>query len=226
MISLIICICCLCPHLICTIEHTIIIYQIVNTFHTPESQVMDFLIQYIIEEFGCFIRIFTACCNRYGYAAGLVQCITICMPLILHTFVNSQTKRYIVTSLKIQSLLFEYIIYCICKIPPLVAHTKYTSCRKLGDILIINLGCKFCIDHALLIFFVELLEISPGSICCVVIHNLHIVGIYDNGTIIWIAIQELSCILNTEVSPVITQHGIRNICCSVFHCRIGCCIVF
>ena len=37
----------------CSVEFTVLIYFIVNTFHTPETKVMDILIQQIIDQLQC-----------------------------------------------------------------------------------------------------------------------------------------------------------------------------
>ena len=43
----------------CSVEFTVLIYFIVNTFHTPETKVMDILIQQIIDQLQCAGNILT-----------------------------------------------------------------------------------------------------------------------------------------------------------------------
>lgn len=47
----------------CSVEFTVLIYFIVNTFHTPETKVMDILIQQIIDQLQCAGNILTAYSN-------------------------------------------------------------------------------------------------------------------------------------------------------------------
>ena len=76
------------------------------------------------------------------------------------------------------------------------------------------------INDAFVIFLVQFLQISLGRIAGVIIFNLHGVGIYDNRAIVRITVKELSRIFDTEISPVLTQNGVRNNLRAVLHRRI------
>ena len=50
-------------HFFCSVEETILINEIVLTLNTPETEVVDVLIEESAEELKCEIRIAAACCN-------------------------------------------------------------------------------------------------------------------------------------------------------------------
>ena len=136
----------------CSVEFTVLIYFIVNTFHTPETKVMDILIQQIIDQLQCAGNILTAYSNCKS-ASG-IECTTGIMPLVFYAFINCYRQWNIVASLCIQSCLLDGIACCVSEIPPLIDHTQDTSCRKLGNILIIRLGKGLGVYNAFLVFFI------------------------------------------------------------------------
>ena len=105
-------------------------------------------------------------------------------------------------------------------------HSEHTARGKLGDIFIIGLGEGFRIHNSLLEFFVQLLEIPFCCGRCVIVHNLQGIRVYNNGAVVGMPIQELGSVFQTEISPVIAEDGIRDVCRSVFHGRICFVIAF
>ena len=70
----------------CSVELTVLVYFIVNTFHPPETKVMDILIQQIIDQLQCTGNILTAYGN--GKSTSGVECTTGIMPLVLYALIN------------------------------------------------------------------------------------------------------------------------------------------
>ena len=120
----------------CFVKLAILIYFIVSTLDTPESEIVDILIKKIIYKLHGRIYIITGCCN--SKTCCLVESTACIVPLIV-TAVDCYRYRNVIASLLSKTCLFNCITCCVCKIPPLVNHSKYTSCRKLRDIFIICL---------------------------------------------------------------------------------------
>ena len=74
--------------------------------------------------------------GREEYFSGLpveeqqkiMQSSFVCMPSVVNTIINRDRKRDIITPKLCQILFFEYRIYYIIKLPPLVDHPKHCSC--------------------------------------------------------------------------------------------------
>ena len=135
-----------------TVEFPVFIHIVINAFHSPETQVVNILCEKIIYELQRTFHILTACGN--GKPVRYVQYTAGTMPLIFHTLINRDRKRNIIASLLIQTCLFDRIPCSVCKIPPLVNHTEYTTGRKFGNILIIGLCKRFRIYNSFLVFLI------------------------------------------------------------------------
>ena len=108
----------------------------------------------------------------------------------------------------------------VVEIPVLVNHTANTACGQLGDICIIVHGEGLGVDDALLVFLVELLEISLCSRSGVVVDSLVGISVNDAAAVVRITVQEEGSVLKAEISPVIGEYLIADICCAVFHCGV------
>ena len=102
----------------------------------------------------------------------------------------------------------------------LVAHTAYTTGGHLGDVCIIVHGEGLGVDYTLMIFFIELLEVSLSGRSGVVVDSLMSGLINYAAAVVRITIEEERCILKAEVSPVFAEDGVTDVGSAVFHCRM------
>ena len=64
-------------------------------------------------------------------------------------------------------------------------------------------------------------EILLGGGVGVVVHDLHGIGVHDDGAVVGVAVQELRGILQAEVPPVVAQDCVGDIGGAVVHGGVG-----
>ena len=67
-------------HLFCSVVETLIVNEVVNTFDTPETEIVDVLIEECTQECECEIRILAGCCNCT--TGRLVELVVVGVPLL------------------------------------------------------------------------------------------------------------------------------------------------
>ena len=211
--------------LIGKVKQTVFIDWIVLALLSPEPFSYDIRFQKITDKLHRTFDIFTGGGNGHSWRI-IYFCHPVCMPSVVNTIINRDRKRDIITPKLCQILFFEYRIYYIIKLPPLVDHPKHCSCWQLIQILIIGGIKRPGIHYSLMELFVKLSEISFGCVGHIVIHHFFGFRVYHTASIVWKSVQKLRHIFKAKIPPVITKYRKWYIFCSIRHCGICLYIAF